>query len=494
MYDVTGALENVRILIAEDDYLVSEMLKGLLEEAGHTIAGEAANGIEALEMTQSLRPDVVLMDIRMPHMDGLEATKLIFEQCPTPVVVLTAYETEGLVQDASTSGVGAYLVKPPKLREIERAITIAMARFDDMMALHRYAGELEQRVQERTVELRAKCARLEAVLDSTNDGIVLTNAEGEIVQTNPVAQTWLNQTLSPLEAKRLREKIRELVRRVEDQPHAVLELTGLDLEVRAAPISRLGVEDVTAVVSIHDASHLKALGRMKSRFITNMSHEFRTPIATLKLVLGLMQRSPPEKWGEYLDTMRGEVDWLTRLMGDIVHISRIDTGRVEMNLRPVPINELLRTAAASLSDLAQKQGVTLQVCPSESEVLVLVDPDLVIQALDKLLKNGIVYTPEGGQVEMAVRVQPAEGRTWAVVTISDTGIGIPEDDLPHVFDRFFRGERPRDMQVSGTGLGLPIAKEIVELHGGSLAIQSEVDQGTTITVELPLANRGLEMG
>jgi AmiR/NasT family two-component response regulator len=135
--------QDVRVLIAEDDYLNCEMIRGLLEEIWYTVVGEAADGLEAVEMTQSLQPDVVLMDIKMPDIDGLEATRLIFERCPTPVVVLTAYETQELVEEASAVGVGAYLVKPPNAREMERAITIAIARFDDLMELRRLNAELQ---------------------------------------------------------------------------------------------------------------------------------------------------------------------------------------------------------------------------------------------------------------------------------------------------------------------------------------------------------------
>jgi AmiR/NasT family two-component response regulator len=140
--------QDVRVLIAEDDYLISEMIKGLLEEIGYTAVGEAVDGLEAVEMTQSLRPDVVLMDIKMPDTDGLEATRLIFERCPTPVVVLTAYETPELVEEASAAGAGAYLVKPPSAREMERAIIIAMARFDDLTELRRLNAELQDALAE----------------------------------------------------------------------------------------------------------------------------------------------------------------------------------------------------------------------------------------------------------------------------------------------------------------------------------------------------------
>jgi CheY-like chemotaxis protein len=124
--------EKTRVLIVEDNSLISEVIKGLLEEAGYTVVGEAADGLEAVEMTQSLRPDVVLMDIMMPDMDGIEATRLIYERCPTPVVVLTAYHTPEMVERANAAGAGAFLVKPAHVREMEHAITIAIARFGDI--------------------------------------------------------------------------------------------------------------------------------------------------------------------------------------------------------------------------------------------------------------------------------------------------------------------------------------------------------------------------
>ncbi|MGD1991559.1 MAG: response regulator [Anaerolineae bacterium] len=138
----------VRVLVVEDEYLVSEMIQGTLEELGYAVIGEATNGHQAVHMAQALQPDVVLMDIRIPEMNGIEATHRIQEQCPTPVVVLTSHETAELVEDASQAGVGAYLVKPPNARELERAITIAMARFRDMVELRQLNEDLEARNEE----------------------------------------------------------------------------------------------------------------------------------------------------------------------------------------------------------------------------------------------------------------------------------------------------------------------------------------------------------
>jgi two-component system, response regulator PdtaR len=149
--------KDLHVLIAEDEPLVSEMIKGILKELKYSVIGQARNGQQAIIMTESLKPDVVLMDIQMPDMDGLEATLHIYKSWPTPVVILTAYDSPDLILQASEVGVGAYLLKPPKAREVERAITIAIARFGDLMSLRYLNAELE-----------ARNAELQEALDKVN--------------------------------------------------------------------------------------------------------------------------------------------------------------------------------------------------------------------------------------------------------------------------------------------------------------------------------------
>lgn len=141
--------KGVRVLIVEDDFLICELIKSQLEEIGFLAVGETANGLEAVELTQALQPDVVLMDVQLSGLNGIEAARRIRDSCPTPVVVLTGFESSDLIERASEAGVGAYIVKPPNMRKLERAITIAIARYEDMTELRR----LNQHLQARNAEL-----------------------------------------------------------------------------------------------------------------------------------------------------------------------------------------------------------------------------------------------------------------------------------------------------------------------------------------------------
>lgn len=146
MSDVFSSNEKIRVLVAEDEVLVSMMVTGMLREMGFQVAGEARNGEEVTRLNHELRPDVILMDIRMPGMDGLEAARRIQQEAPAPVVILTSHDEKDLLVQAGEAGVGAYLIKPPDQREMERGILIAMARFQDLQELRRLNRELRAAV------------------------------------------------------------------------------------------------------------------------------------------------------------------------------------------------------------------------------------------------------------------------------------------------------------------------------------------------------------
>ncbi|MBN1979775.1 MAG: GAF domain-containing protein [Anaerolineae bacterium] len=483
----------------------------LLDEDGEMlqpIMSQFASGEADLELWQLFK------EARYPRRvaDLPEAARVIQER--RPLYIPDVRSVSILPQWTEPFGVGCLLVVPLTSRErtvglmaldhpdpryvftneqVNLAMTVGgqAAVAIENARLHRelqdYAHQLEQRVQERTSELEAQYAWLATILRSSSDGIIVADAEGGIIQANPVVEAWLAQVLSLEDAGRLQEAVRSLAVRVEERSEEVLELTGLDLHLSASPILEQGTKKAAVVIAAHDISHLKALDRMKSRFISDVSHELRTPITTIKLYAALMRRSSPQKMREYLDMLTQEADRQAKLVEDILQISRIEAARLEMEAHPTNLNELAAEIVASRQTAAQERGLTLKCQVVEPGPQALVDPNRIMQVLNSLVTNAIDYTTAGGEVLVSVKEEATDSRAWAVLTVADTGIGISEEELPHIFDRFFRGEHPRLMGVPGTGLGLAISRDIVELHGGKITVESAVGAGSTFAVWLPVA-------
>ncbi len=351
---------------------------------------------------------------------------------------------------------------------------------------------LELRVHQRTVDVQAEYAQLEAILDSSSDGIVVVDGGGSIMRTNRVAETWLTQSLSPGDGAALREAILQIAGGgAEGQPGRVLELTGLDLHLSAARVSeedRAGRPSV--VVALHDVTPLNALSRMKSQFVSNVSHELRTPVTTIKLYTSLLRDTAPERQAEYLDRLEAEADRQACLIEDILQISQIDLGRIELDLAMTDLADVVRGIVDGFALEASTKGVEIQIDLSEECPLALADADRISHMLRNLVANAMRHTREGGRIVVATRRHDAEGRVWATLSVQDDGSGIPEDELPYVFERFFRGRETREMQAPGTGVGLALSKAIADLHGGRITVQSRLRQGSVFTVWLPSTEPG----
>ncbi len=397
-----------------------------------------------------------------------------------------AGKTEGFINVAGLN-VGQFNAQDAeRLQAFANHASIALQNARLFQQTRRYAEQLERRVYERTIELEAKNAWLEAILSGTSDGIIVTDSDGVIVDANRVAKKWLYHSLSAQDVERLRTLIRDLARRADAHPDAVIELTGLDLELRAAAILGQGNQGPAAVIAAHDVSYLKALDRMKSQFISNISHELRTPLTSIILYSSLLRQSPPGNRQRYFEALDREAERLSKLIEDILQISRIEGGQLELKRQLVDLNALTEMAVMSHRILAESRGLLLHYHNSGSAIMVSVDRDRFIQVINNLIENALNYTFKGGEVAVSTERRIKDNRYWGILTVKDTGMGIPEHECEHIFKRFFRGDKPQKLHIQGSGLGLAIVKEIVELHGGTVTVESEVDVGSTFTVWLPL--------
>jgi two-component system, OmpR family, phosphate regulon sensor histidine kinase PhoR len=360
------------------------------------------------------------------------------------------------------------------------------ARREAEASLRNLNEDLEAEVAERTADLRAERARLQAILNSVADGLVVVDAEGRITLENPVASRWLTEVLPPSDAEVLRETIQSMaVGDAAGDAERTLALRGLDLRLQAAPIGE-GADDAAAVVSIHDVTALKQVSRIKSRFIEDVSHELRTPTSAIKLYADLLSKAPGARRETYQAALVAEAEQLTRLVEDILQLNSIESSVLQDHARPWNLNEIVRQHEEEFCRVAEVQGLSFDLELAETPPRVQVDVNWLIDALSRLVDNAALYTPPGGSVTIRAGSAVAEGRQWATLAVVDTGVGIPEEDLPHIFERFYRGDYARDQQISGTGLGLPIVREIAKLHGGRVTTESEASKGSTFTIWLPI--------
>ena len=360
------------------------------------------------------------------------------------------------------------------------AIALEHARLYEQ--LRSYATTLEERVAARTQDLAAQTARLQAILRSVNEGLVVLQKDGTILEANALAESWLQEAL-PSEARyRLRQALTDLAAHVTEKPIAMLELPRLDLQLRAAPVADTGL----VVVALTDVTSLKSLERMKSQLITTLSHELRTPITTIRLYVRLLEKASPAQTPEYLTALKLETERLTEILEDVLRISRLDAGQLRLHVQTFDLNEVIEQILLSQEWPFEEKGLTLSGESDEKPLLISADRGQITQLLQSLITNARLYTPTGGSVRVTLSLDKSSPSPRARITVEDTGVGIPEEELPYIFDRFYRGSAGQNHQIPGTGLGLAIVKEIVNLHRGEITVQNTPGKGTCFTVWLPL--------
>ncbi len=422
-----------KVLIVEDESVVALNIHMRLEGANYRVAGIADSAETALELTAHTAPDLILMDIRLKgKLDGIETAHLIREKYDIPIVYLTAYtDAETLHQAKATLPYG-YILKPFETAELCTAIELALHKHHadqkvrQAEALLQHLNvELEQRVQQRTAELELANQRLQ-----------LEIAERQRAE---------------IAAKRSLEKEQEL-------------------------------------------------NDLKSRFITTASHEFRTPLSIILTSAELLEcfgaNCPPEKRHRYVQKIREAVQGMTTILSDMLTLGKAESGTLEFKPGVLDLTTFCRELVEDLQ-LATNRQPLIQLKLTGNCNAVALDGNLLMWTLMNLLSNAIKYSPRGGNIALEVecpanqrrhpetkhRRAPEKSAGVVIFRVKDQGIGIPAEDLPRLFESFHRAKNVD--AIGGTGLGLAIAQRCVELHGGAITVESQIDQGTVVTVTLP---------
>ncbi len=368
-------------------------------------------------------------------------------------------------------------------------------------------GRLAQLFDTIAPQLEARIARLEqdrqqlrAVLSGMAEGVIAIDARRRLLFANASADRLFGLDGSPV-GRLVPELIRspqvhEAVEATLTGPgpyqgeivlatrEAMLRVHTRVLAVHGTPLP--GLPPPGAVLVFHDVTELRRLERMRQDFVANVSHELKTPLASIKAYTETLL-----DWAlhdetlnvRFLKRIEEQADRLNQLILDLLSLAQIESGQEIYEHRPLALAPLIVACVESHRDraVAQSLALGLELGPLDDQTLVLADEEAVRQIIDNLIDNAIKYTPDSGSVCVSCRLSGDE----IAIEVADTGIGIPRDDLPRIFERFYRVDKARSRELGGTGLGLSIVKHLVQSIGGQITVTSRVGAGSQFTVQLP---------
>jgi two-component system phosphate regulon sensor histidine kinase PhoR len=384
-----------------------------------------------------------------------------------------------------------------KLGEGNSGQRVFTERQDEIGDLVRAFNRMSEQLDARIARLEEDREQLRTILSGMVEGVVALDAAQRILYVNERAAQLLGLPWQAPVGRRLWEVVRQrplldVVQRALDSSEPQREeLTWSGSSVRSLTVhaARLpGPPPRGAVLVLHDTTELRRLERLRQEFVANVSHELKTPLSVIKVCVETLldgAMDDPQHRRQFLEQLTFQSNRLHALILDLLSLARIESGEELFDFQPVPVSDLVDACLERQRPRAEAKGQTLErVTPVGNETLaVWADEEAVEQILDNLLDNAVKYTPQGGRIGVRWRLEDDK----VCLEVADTGIGIPEPDLPRIFERFYRVDKARSRELGGTGLGLSIVKHLAQAMHGSVRAASRPGKGTTFTVCLPQA-------
>ncbi len=402
-------------------------------------------------------------------------------------------------------GVSRTLIRP--LEEIEEGVRrFAQGHFNwkirlrdsrsELGVLSKRLNQMAEAIQEKLLKLSNSLAESQALLGGMEEGVLILDLQGRIQKLNDSMLTILPQSfpadlgkhyLEVFRDPELNDLIQTTLASGQGLKRALSFLSQPDkiYQVQSSLIRDPGSQTGGVVMVLHDVSEMKRLERVRQEFVANVSHELRTPLTAIKgyaeALLDENLESSPQA-AEFLRVIGRHAARMEKIVADLLLLSQLESPARSLRKEPIAIPELLPTALDFVRPLGEAKKQTLEwKCPAGIPPL-SGDSQKIHQMLVNLLQNAINYTPEGGRITL--EGSRIEGEV--LLEVADTGIGIPDEDLPRIFERFYRVDKGRSREMGGTGLGLSIVKHIAEAHGGRVSVDSQLGKGSKFTVTLPL--------
>jgi signal transduction histidine kinase len=454
----------------------------------------AANGREALDKLAAEPVNVILCDLKMPVMGALEVLEESGAHYPhIPVIIITGHGTVESAVECMKKGAYDFVTKPFRADHLVLIVRRALDKQD----LEIRARELQEERARNLYDLATEQSRLRAIVNCMADGVLVTNRDLEVVLCNPALMRLMELSSPPAHPAPLADFLNDdilvealcnpLSRASNETAFISQELQRGQTHLRAVSALIYGPDRqvLGTVTVLHDITSLKEIDEMKSNFVHQVSHELRAPLSAIKqqhtVILEGLAGELTEKQQELLSRSQARMQGLLDMINDLLDVSKIESGHAIQEQVPLKLDEILQEIAALMSEKADGQGISLQLELGPALPMIQADPRSMEEVFTNLLSNAINYSPEGG----TVTVSAVSHGEYLELVVSDTGIGIAQDELPRIFDKFYRVKHPETRKVVGSGLGLSIVKGIIESHRGSIEVESEPGVGTTFRVLLP---------
>ena len=363
---------------------------------------------------------------------------------------------------------------------------------DEIGDLTRNFNHMAKVLQDTISEAENERNKLSTLFLHMTDGVVAFNTSGTVIHYNPAATQMLAQNLSSQTTfdeifSKEAELDTLLTLRRPQYIEAQKTVGERELELFMAPFSSDHAQGGVLVV-IHDVTEQRRSEQLKREFVANVSHELRTPLTNIKsyaeTIVDTGDELPPELRSNFMNVIISEADRMTRIVQDLLTLSKIDYGKMEMNISRFPFLKAVQNVYDAAKLNAEQNHHHTMTLTCEGEIPdVNGDRERIEQVITNIVSNAVKYTPDGGKIDMLVGTS---GKN-VFVRVTDNGIGIPEKDLPRLFDRFYRVDKARSRESGGTGLGLSIAQEILNQHKGRIEISSEYGKGTSVLITMPAA-------
>lgn len=360
-------------------------------------------------------------------------------------------------------------------------------------------NDLSEVIRLTQENLEQESKRLHSILSYMTDGVLATNRRGQITMINDMAKRQLgverddalNQNILELLKIEDEYELRDLITQSPEMMIYSQNVNGeyVSLRVRFALIRRESGFISGLVAVLHDTTEQEKEERERRLFVSNVSHELRTPLTSVKSYLEALDEGAlyDPVAPDFIKVSLNETNRMMRMVTDLLHLSRIDNATSHLNVELINftafITFILNRFDKMRTQDEEKKYELVRDYPITS-VWIEIDTDKMTQVIDNILNNAIKYSPDGGKITVSMKTTDDQ----MILSISDQGLGIPKEDLPKIFDRFYRVDKARSRAQGGTGLGLAIAKEIIKQHNGFIWAKSEYGKGSTFTIVLPYDN------